>query len=568
MDDVPLVASEGVGSGGVGHYCSGKVNVFRLPPPIPGKEGGGYPSEWHHAQIVIRRNYMIHKLRNAGKKIPEAQDPKAESDPEAQKAKMRKRDLIKKYADSGLNFIKGVADKVSHNETLQKTAGRVGHAVSEAHAYTGKLVHGLAHKKHDKSGETAEDVQGEEANRYPGWMMERIKTASIGVGFFLKRREHGALSSETPFQLACKQERVQIIEIAARDQLKTTHVVQNGDVLKWIFAAKAHDVAFQVKIRKMMEVGGANEEVDSKSIAEGTYEVTEAGQVVVVLDNSYSLLTSKTIAYRTWVEKAAEVEGGAAKSSASESIQQDDGIVELSPTATEEGKPAADAAQENSEKAGAAKQAEEEAAAKKAEEEEAAAAAAKKAEEEEAAAAAKKAEEEAAAAAAKKAEEEAAAAAAKKAEEEAAAAAAKKAEEEAAAAAAKKAEEEAAAAKKAEEEAAAAAKKAEEEAAAAAAKKAEEEAAAAKKAEEEAAAAAKKAEEEAAAAAAKKAEEEAAAAKKAEEAAAAAKKAEEEAAAAAAKKAEEEAAAAKKAEEEAAAAKKAEEEAATEEADS
>ena len=130
---------------------------------------------------------MIHKLRNAGKKIREVQDPKAESDPDSQKAKMRKRDLIKKYADSGLNFIKGVADKVSHNETLQKTAGRVGHAVSEAHAYTGKLVHGLAHKKHDKSGETAEDVQGEEANRYPGWMMERIKTASIGVGFFLKR---------------------------------------------------------------------------------------------------------------------------------------------------------------------------------------------------------------------------------------------------------------------------------------------------------------------------------------------------------------------------------------------
>eukprot|EP00960_Hanusia_phi_P034139 750871-Hanusia_phi.AAC.1 len=186
MDDVPLVASEGVGSGGVGHFCSGKVSVFRLPPPIPGKEGGGYPAEWHHAQIVIRRNYMMHKLRNAGKKVSEAPDSKVEGD-ESQKSKMRKRDLIKKYADSGLSFIKGVADKVSHNETLQKTAGKVGHVVSEAHAYTGKLVHGLAHKKHEKSGETGEIPLGEETNRYPGWMMERIKTASIGVGFFLKR---------------------------------------------------------------------------------------------------------------------------------------------------------------------------------------------------------------------------------------------------------------------------------------------------------------------------------------------------------------------------------------------
>eukprot|EP00960_Hanusia_phi_P034140 750871-Hanusia_phi.AAC.2 len=96
----------------------------------------------------------------------------------------------------------------------------------------------------------------------------------------------------------------------------------------------------------MMDVGGANEEllvqptrVDSKSIAEGTYAVTEAGQVVVVLDNSYrcyaswcklpsylsrrSFLTSKTVAYRTWVEKGAQVEGDQLTSSSVESAIKD-----------------------------------------------------------------------------------------------------------------------------------------------------------------------------------------------------------------------------------------------------
>jgi hypothetical protein len=37
--------------------------VFRLPPPIPGKPGGGYPQEWHSAQTTIKRNYVAHMER-------------------------------------------------------------------------------------------------------------------------------------------------------------------------------------------------------------------------------------------------------------------------------------------------------------------------------------------------------------------------------------------------------------------------------------------------------------------------------------------------------------------------
>lgn len=73
------------------------------------------------------------------------------------------------------------------------------------------------------------------------------------------------------------------------------------------------DVIFHVKLRKMMDVGGSQEEdlvasvkVTSSSLAEGTWTCTnanEAGQVVVCWDNNYSLFRSKTIAYRTWVVK-------------------------------------------------------------------------------------------------------------------------------------------------------------------------------------------------------------------------------------------------------------------------
>lgn len=63
----------------------------------------------------------------------------------------------------------------------------------------------------------------------------------------------------------------------------------------------------------MMDMGGAEEEdlvaavkVDSTSLAEGTWtcpDSSQAGQVVLCWDNSFSLLRSKTIAYRTWVVK-------------------------------------------------------------------------------------------------------------------------------------------------------------------------------------------------------------------------------------------------------------------------
>jgi hypothetical protein len=42
---------------------AGSRTVFRLPPPIPGKPGGGYPQEWHSAQTTIKRNYVAHMER-------------------------------------------------------------------------------------------------------------------------------------------------------------------------------------------------------------------------------------------------------------------------------------------------------------------------------------------------------------------------------------------------------------------------------------------------------------------------------------------------------------------------
>jgi len=44
-------------------FCAGSRSVFRLPPPIPGKPGGGYATEWHDAQTTIKRSYIAHRER-------------------------------------------------------------------------------------------------------------------------------------------------------------------------------------------------------------------------------------------------------------------------------------------------------------------------------------------------------------------------------------------------------------------------------------------------------------------------------------------------------------------------
>lgn len=68
-------------------------------------------------------------------------------------------------------------------------------------------------------------------------------------------------------------------------------------------AIKSMDLMFHVKLRKMMDVGGSEEEdlvpsikVDASSIAEGTWTCAQegqGGQVVLCWDNTRSLLRSK-----------------------------------------------------------------------------------------------------------------------------------------------------------------------------------------------------------------------------------------------------------------------------------
>jgi len=145
--------------------------------------------------------------------------------------KVRKRDVLFKYLGTAKSSLSQVAEQVYKNEALQKTAARVSGAVAGA----GTKVQEFRSTISAKAGEAGE-LNAERQKQYTGWIMDKMATpaggAAAAVGFFLARHQEG---TESPFDMARKQERVEVVDISARNSIKTSLIVQPGDTLNWTF---------------------------------------------------------------------------------------------------------------------------------------------------------------------------------------------------------------------------------------------------------------------------------------------------------------------------------------------
>ncbi len=260
--------------------------MFRLPPPIPGKAGGGYPQEWHSAQTTIKRNYVAHMERKRarapvmqevilcvrGGKPPrpparwrclrvliacsfrvtrfkymlqvelQGDQPSADG--------VRKRDMLFKVFGRATTSLSQVAEQVYKHEAVQKAAAQFSGAVAgtgekwqnaqttigELRAATGAKV-GEMQAVISTRAELLGQLTAERRDQYKGWVMEKMVTPAAGaaaaVGFFLARTE----GRESSFDACRKQERVEVVDISARNCIKTTLIVQPGDTLNWTFGA-------------------------------------------------------------------------------------------------------------------------------------------------------------------------------------------------------------------------------------------------------------------------------------------------------------------------------------------
>ena len=130
------------------------------------------------------------------------------------------------------------AAAVYQNDTLQRTAARVTGAVAGAGAQVNQLKTTIT----TTVGQVGE-LTTERRKQYSGWVMEKMATPGAGaaaaVGFFLARKSDG---QESAFETCRKQERVEVVDISARNFITTTLVVQAGDTLNWTFGPLLFDI--------------------------------------------------------------------------------------------------------------------------------------------------------------------------------------------------------------------------------------------------------------------------------------------------------------------------------------
>jgi hypothetical protein len=171
--DIPLMPSEGVGSGGKDH--STKHLMFRLPPPIPGKPGGGYPAEYHTAATTIQRNVKIFWVRKQLRQGTKQLDGSDQSKGGVAGERLRKRDMV-------MNYVKGVAGAVT--DQISKSVAPASTMFSQ--------------------------LSAERQKNYQGWLLETVKTSKT-VAFFLARRQKGEEELQ-PFEQTRKQPKVQAMK--------------------------------------------------------------------------------------------------------------------------------------------------------------------------------------------------------------------------------------------------------------------------------------------------------------------------------------------------------------------
>lgn len=99
------------------------------------------------------------------------------------------------------------------------------------------------------------------------------------------------------------------ITIGARKEFTTAYFVEKGTLMHWSFRVKDHDVGFGVRLRVMQDGGSREEDVlplerfDNTDTVEGSWVADEDRTMVLVFDNTYSKLRSKTVAYLVGTEK-------------------------------------------------------------------------------------------------------------------------------------------------------------------------------------------------------------------------------------------------------------------------
>lgn len=161
-----------------------------------------------------------------------------------------------------------------------------------------------------------------------GYVKDTSKAAWDGGKFTLERVKHGiregewkgsasntlGIAEKAGFWKDIKVKGAEEMQIGARKEHTTSYHVEKGYILRWTFRVKDHDLGFGVRMRVMQDGGSVEHEVlpvekfDDQETVSGSTFAEETRTLVLVFDNTYSKLRSKTVAYFVGVECAKRAE--------------------------------------------------------------------------------------------------------------------------------------------------------------------------------------------------------------------------------------------------------------------
>jgi hypothetical protein len=214
----------------------------------------------------------------------------------------------------GISFIKDKATVVAQSEKVQQGVDfvkRKGTEVSESE----RFQKGVEKTKQaiEKAKEKTKNLQEKAGNV---WQAGRgsISRARANVN---KLSWKG--SARDTLDIAAREEQWKGINIQGAEEIvvpaRTEHTccyhVSKGSTLRWTFRVKDNDIGFGVRMR-VQEWGGSREDevlaverYDNVDTISGSWMADEDRTMVLVFDNRYSKLRSKTVAYFTGTEKPA-----------------------------------------------------------------------------------------------------------------------------------------------------------------------------------------------------------------------------------------------------------------------
>jgi len=193
----------------------------------------------------------------------------------------------------GIDYVKSKGVEIKESERFQKGVEKTKQAIDIAKEKTKGLQ--------EKVGNVWQSGRGS---------ISKVRAKANNMSWKGSARDTLDIAAREEQWKGIKIQGAEEINVPARTEHTCCYHVSKGSTLRWTFRVKEHDIGFGVRMRVQQWGGSREDEVlaveryDCADTVTGSWVADEDRTMVLVFDNRFSKLRSKTVAYFTGTEKA------------------------------------------------------------------------------------------------------------------------------------------------------------------------------------------------------------------------------------------------------------------------